>query len=124
MWILLALLLLLTACTTSETALPSYAYKTEEVRLAYEVATKYPEIGEAVPCYCGCVRLGHKNLRECYITPEGEYTEHASRCQLCIAEMVESYYMYRQGASLKEIREVIDGKYGEGYAEPTPTPLP
>lgn len=40
---------------------------TGKVRRAYEVAQKYPELLERMPCYCGCFKNnGHQNNLDCY----------------------------------------------------------
>lgn len=40
---------------------------TGKVRRAYEVAQKYPELLERMPCYCGCyVSDHHQNNLDCY----------------------------------------------------------
>jgi len=112
-----------------DVALPSYAQKSERVAMAYKVAVAYPEIGRAVPCYCGCKYVrnaqyptGHKNLRNCFVDDLGRFTPHGANCFICIDEMLESYEMYKQGRSLHEIRAAIDAKYAGRYADPTPTP--
>jgi hypothetical protein len=109
--------------------LPDYAYKSERVLTAYKIAVAYPEIGKAVPCYCGCkdVRTpqfptGHKNLYNCFLDDLGRFTSHGANCFICVDEMLESYEMYKKGYSLREIRAAIDGKYAGKYADPTPTP--
>lgn len=38
-----------------------------KVRQAYEVAQRYPELLERMPCYCGCYQSnGHQNNLDCY----------------------------------------------------------
>lgn len=112
-----------------EVALPDYAYKSERVLTAYRIAAAYPEIGRAVPCYCGCKDVrsqqfptGHRSLYNCFLSDDGRFTSHGANCFICVDEMLESYEMYRQGYSLQEIRAAIDGKYAGKYADPTPTP--
>ncbi len=111
--------------------LPDYAYKNERVLTAYRVAVAYPEIGRAVPCYCGCKDVrseqfptGHRSLYNCFLSDDGRFTSHGANCFICVDEMLESYQMYLQGNSLKQIRAAIDARYAGRYAEPTPTPWP
>ncbi|NOZ58133.1 MAG: hypothetical protein GXO66_00920 [Euryarchaeota archaeon] len=111
--------------------LPDYAYKNERVLTAYRIAVAYPEIGRAVPCYCGCKDVrseqfptGHKSLYNCFLSDDGRFTSHGANCFICVDEMLESYEMYRRGYSLQEIRATIDAKYAGRYADPTPTPWP
>jgi hypothetical protein len=111
--------------------LPDYAYRSERVLAAYKVAAAYPEIGRAVPCYCGCKDVrseqfptGHKNLYNCFLSDDGRFTSHGANCFICVDEMLESYEMYTKGYSLREIRAAIDARYAGRYADPTPTPWP
>jgi hypothetical protein len=42
---------------------------------------------EQVPCFCGCQdMLGHRNLEDCFVTPDSAWESHASGCQVCIDE--------------------------------------
>jgi hypothetical protein len=69
---------------------------------AYKYATEHPEILEQIPCYCGCGQHGsvesggkpHKSVRDCFITDEGVYDNHASFCDVCvgIATKAQSYF--------------------------------
>ena len=53
----------------------------------YEFARANPQIYEQIPCYCGCQSmLGHRNLEDCFVTPDGSWESHASGCQVCIDE--------------------------------------
>ena len=104
------------------TPLPSYAYNSSDTLSAYKVAISAPEALAAVPCYCGCGRSqGHVSLKECYLRPDGSYTDHASNCHLCVAEALDVGKWQAEGVSLKEIRSRIDQKYSD-YGTPTNTP--
>jgi len=38
-----------------------------EIRELYAYALSHPELLAYIPCYCGCVDIGHGNNRDCYI---------------------------------------------------------
>ncbi len=102
--------------------LPSYAYNSSDTLSAYKVAISAPEALSVVPCYCGCGRSqGHDNLKDCFLQPNGSYTDHASNCHLCVAEALDVGKWHAEGVSLKEIRSRIDQKYSD-YGTPTNTP--
>ena len=45
-----------------------------KVREAYQFAVANPDYLTNFPCYCGCVGMGHKSNRDCYIrqiNPDG-----------------------------------------------------
>ncbi len=70
--------------------LPEFAQKTGRVAEAYIYAVQNQDKLKYLACYCGCagmehsnVLLSHKNLKECYIKPDGSYEPHASECKLC-----------------------------------------
>jgi hypothetical protein len=107
--------------TEENVQLPSYAYTNPITLKAYRFATEHPEILEQIPCYCGCGGIGHESLRECYIDDNGEYTNHASFCDICIGEASKVQDYLAQGMSLKEIRQRIDSEYSK-YGPPTNTP--
>lgn len=102
-------------------ALPDYAYVSERSKQAYTVS-RIPEVGNAMeytPCYCGCVGIGHRYLKDCFSGEHGAY------CDLCQYEALDVYNLLKQGKSLKEIRNYIDLTYGNGRFGPgTNTPMP
>ncbi|WP_213421143.1 PCYCGC motif-containing (lipo)protein [Bhargavaea massiliensis] len=117
--------------TASAEELPSFLDdKPEDMQLVYKVAGSATEILEWMPCYCGCGdSAGHKSNMNCFISEVREdgsvvWDDHGTRCLVCLEIAVESVKMAQDGKSLKEIRETIDKTYNEGYAEPTPTPMP
>jgi hypothetical protein len=69
---------------------------------AYKYATEHPEVLEQIPCYCGCGQHGsvasegkpHKSVRDCFISDNGNYDNHASFCDTCVGiEMkAQSYF--------------------------------
>ncbi|MFQ5887354.1 MAG: PCYCGC motif-containing (lipo)protein, partial [Candidatus Hydrothermarchaeales archaeon] len=90
---------------------------------AYTIATEMPEILEKMPCYCSCVRVGHKSLKDCFLSSNGGYSQHGANCNLCIYEALDVKKWHEGGLDIKEIRSRIDEKYGGGrFAEGTDTP--
>jgi hypothetical protein len=115
--------------TKSIDHLPSFLNKhEEEMAILYQQAAKHQELLENIPCYCGCGdSAGHMNNYDCFVyenKADGSVTwdDHATKCGVCLEIAAEAIYEYQNGKSIKEIRQMIDEKYKEGYAEPTPTP--
>ena len=116
--------------TASVDTLPSFLDdKDDNMRLIYSSAAKNPDLLEYIPCYCGCGdSAGHESNLNCFVYKmEGEkvvWDDHGTRCELCLKIAAESIVKYKNGESIKEIRNFIDEQYKEGYAKPTPTPMP
>lgn len=117
--------------TASVEELPSFLdNKPEDMKLVYEVAGKATDIIEWMPCYCGCGEsAGHDSNKNCFIDEIREdgsvvWDDHSTRCQVCLETAIKSVQMTQEGKSLKEIRDHIDEAYGNGFAEPTNTPMP
>ncbi len=117
--------------TASANVLPTFLEgKQENIRLVYQVAGQSTEILEWMPCYCRCGESsGHKSNLNCFIQEKREdgsivWDDHGTRCLVCLEIAVQSAKMHQDGKSLKEIRQVIDETYKEGYAKPTPTDMP
>ena len=117
--------------TASIEVLPAFLDDQEPfIRGAYIVASQHTDILDWIPCYCGCGEIaGHQSNKNCFIHEVKEdgsvvWDDHGTRCGVCMQIAVESAEMKKDGMSLKEIREAIDHKYGEGYGNPTPTPMP
>jgi hypothetical protein len=66
-----------------ESALPDFVRGAPpQVREAYRFAIANRELLRAVPCYCGCGAMGHRDNLDCYIKsvrPDGtiEFEHHA-----------------------------------------------
>ena len=79
----------------------------------YELAKANPGVYEQVPCFCGCQEmLGHRNLEDCFVTPDGAWDSHASGCQICIDESQMIARMMAGGAGPQQIRERIIDSFG------------
>jgi len=82
--------------------LPDFAVTNAMTLKAYTYATEHPEVLEQIPCYCGCGQHGskasggkpHKSVRDCFISDNGTYDDHASYCDTCvgIAMKAQSYF--------------------------------
>lgn len=82
--------------------LPDFAVTNAMTLKAYKYATEHPEILEQIPCYCGCGEHGsitsggepHMSVRDCFISNDGIYDDHASFCDVCvgIATKAQSYF--------------------------------
>ncbi|MBW6517357.1 MAG: PCYCGC domain-containing protein [ANME-2 cluster archaeon] len=91
--------------------LPSYAYNNPVTLKAYGYTLKNPEVVEKIPCYCGCGGMGHKSLKNCFISDEGVYSSHASNCDICVGEVIRIKNLFDSGMYISEIKDVIDGEY-------------
>ncbi|GEK32937.1 PCYCGC motif-containing (lipo)protein [Kurthia sibirica] len=116
--------------TKSVTILPSFLHKKEELQQVYLAVGQSPELLENIPCYCGCGETAnHKSSVNCFIK---EYKiadaivwdDHGTRCDVCVNIAVEAINLQQEGKAVKEIRTIIDEKYKEGFAAPTPTKNP
>lgn len=84
-----------------------------EHRAHYEAAAADPDAFSRVTCYCGCEEfLGHRNLHECFVRPEGGWERHATGCSVCLAEAGEVAEMREQGVPVGDVIEHIDERFG------------
>lgn len=117
--------------TASASELPNFLRnQSEDLQLVYEVAAQAEGVLAWMPCYCGCGEsAGHGNNFNCFVKEIREdgavvWDDHGTRCLACVETAITSIQLKQEGKSLKEIRDVIDEQYKEGYAEPTDTPMP
>lgn len=116
--------------TASAGTLPSFLKgKDDNMRAIYAAAAKHADVLDQLPCYCGCWEsAGHKSNLNCFIVERNgdkvTWDDHGTRCGVCLDIAATAAVMTEEGKSPKEIRTYIDHTYSEGYAEPTPTPLP
>ncbi|MGM0835050.1 MAG: PCYCGC motif-containing (lipo)protein [Bacillota bacterium] len=117
--------------TDSVQELPAFLdQKSDDIKIIYAAAAKHQEVLEHIPCYCGCgTSAGHKSSYQCFVHEvyeDGslEWDDHGTRCGVCLEIAATAVVEYKDGKSIKEIREGIDEAYKEGYSSPTPTPMP
>lgn len=101
--------------------LPSYAFVSARSEQSYRVslnpAIQQGDVFSKIPCYCGCVGVGHESLKDCFLDDHGSY------CDVCQFEALETYDMVNKGLSIGEIRATIDSRYGNDKFGPgTKTP--
>ncbi|SDG76641.1 Protein of unknown function with PCYCGC motif-containing protein [Aneurinibacillus thermoaerophilus] len=117
--------------TAGPDQLPSFLKDFDpQVAKVYQAVGHNYKVVENIACYCGCGEsVGHKSNRDCFIhevKPDGKivWNSHGTTCVNCLHIAAESIMMKQEGKSLLDIRKYIDNKYKEGFAKPTPTPLP
>ena len=78
----------------------------------YEYARANPDVYAQIPCFCGCQEmLAHRNLEDCFVTPDGAWESHASGCQVCIDESQMAMRMMSRGMAPNLIRDRIVAHY-------------
>jgi hypothetical protein len=89
---------------------------------AYQFSVANREISEQMPCYCGCVGIGHETLYDCYVSSEPgeslEFDPHAQGCAICVDITHDTMRLMDEGRSPADIRAYIDETYAE-YGPPT-----
>lgn len=117
--------------TASIDVMPGFLDKQpEEIAAIYAAAPKFKDLLESMPCYCGCGdSAGHKNNYDCFVAENKEdgkivWDDHGTKCGTCLEIAAVSMSESADGKNPLEIRKMIDEKYKEGYAKPTPTPMP
>jgi hypothetical protein len=117
--------------TASVSQLPSFLDNLDpQIKAAYQIAAANHELLQSIPCYCGCGEsAGHLHNGNCFIKEvkaDGSviWDDHGTRCGTCMEIAVVSAKLKQEGKSVKEIRAFIDNAYKDGYAKPTPTPMP
>ncbi len=106
--------------------LPAFVYTSNVSLESYRLAVKEQALLLQEPCYCGCVNTAdppHRNLKECFIKPDGSFDEHGATCDLCGKIALDAADLKAQGLSPREIRERLDATYLE-YGKATDTPWP
>ncbi|MCL7475462.1 MAG: PCYCGC domain-containing protein [ANME-2 cluster archaeon] len=91
--------------------LPSYAYNNPVTLKAYGYTLKNSVVVEKIPCYCGCGGMGHKSLKNCFISDDGAYSSHASNCDICVGEVIRIKNLFDSGMYISEIKRIIDDEY-------------
>jgi hypothetical protein len=108
--------------------IPDYAQRNEEVKLAYEYALSNPQALTKIPCYCGCYRLGHQSVENCFVKEfkkdgEAVFEKHGAYCGMCYSIVLDAKKLLEQGKDISEVRQYIDNKYSKYGGQPTNTPL-
>lgn len=111
-----------------ESNLPINALRDPVVREAYEYVMENPEFLDYIPCYCNCYGLGHKNIKNCFVSEfksNGNivFDLHGTDCAICYYTVLDSKKLFQQGKSVHTIRDFIDNKYSQ-YGMGTSTPKP
>ena len=105
---------------------PSAPRPLSVVKAAYEFAARHPEVIGYVPCFCGCERGGHTSNESCFVAGRHNGTvtwdNHGIGCEICLDVATETMQMHNAGASVAQIRQLIEKKYAGFYAGHTPTP--
>lgn len=117
--------------TASVDVMPGFLDKqSKEIATIYAATPHFKEVLESMPCYCGCGEsAGHKNNYDCFVAENKEdgkivWDDHGTKCGTCLEIAAISMKEAANGKSTLDIRKMIDEKYNEGYAKPTPTPMP
>lgn len=117
--------------TASRDELPTFLNEySENIQIIYQAAGKSMELLQWIPCYCGCGdHAGHRSSLNCFVKQVNQngsvvWDDHGTRCNVCLEIAAEAIEMKQDGKTVKEIRQYIDEKYKEGYANPTDTPMP
>jgi len=90
---------------------------------AYRFAAANPDAAREVPCYCGCVGLGHASSYDCYVAGSGtggalEYDMHAVNCTVCVDITQDQMRMMDNGDPPDVIRAYLAENYAK-YGPPT-----
>ena len=91
---------------------------------AYRFVIANPAAAEAVPCYCGCVGLGHVSSYDCYVAEDAPdealvFDLHAANCTVCVDITHDQMRLMDAGLTPELIRGYIDSHYTK-YGPPTP----
>ncbi len=79
----------------------------------YGFARANADVYGQIPCFCGCQdMLGHRNLEDCFVTPDGAWESHASGCQVCIQESQMLMRMMGRGMDPGAMHDRIVASFG------------
>ena len=77
---------------------------------AYKIAAEIPKVLDSLFCYCYCKKEhNHKNLLTCFTS------DHGSKCDICINEVLYAHELFKKGKSLDYIIEAVDRKFYRPY---------
>lgn len=95
---------------------PKFVYISEPVQTAYKIAVKKTELLAKFLCYCFCEGMGHKNLSYCFLKKgvfEGKFDDHASNCNICVAQAMMAFLWDGIGATEAEMQKAMKEAYGK-----------
>jgi hypothetical protein len=79
----------------------------------YRFARANAGVYQQVPCFCGCQdMLGHRNLEDCFVTPDGAWESHAAGCAVCVDESQMVIRMMSRGMGPQMMSERIVAEFG------------
>jgi len=95
---------------------------------AYLFSLANPDLAQVIPCYCGCVGLGHLSSYDCYVTEARPneaivFEPHALVCGVCVDITQDAMRLLDDGRAPPDIRAYIDATYAI-FGPPTQTHLP
>jgi hypothetical protein len=78
---------------------------------AYNVAQEYPELLDAMYCYCYCKKtIGHKSLLSCFTD------RHAANCTICQDQAFYAKIMQKKGLDIGQVRKEVDRKFWRPFS--------
>jgi hypothetical protein len=84
---------------------------------AYRFAAANPDLLRDIPCYCGCVYMGHKNNLDCYVkelqATNVTFDEHASACGICVEITLDVMKLWSKGQDMDAIYAYIVATYSQ-----------
>ena len=88
------------------------------VQQAYQYASANPNVMKQIPCYCGCVSVGHISNYSCYVQGENSdgiltFDTHALGCSICVDITQDVMRLQREGKSIQEIKSYVDTTYSK-----------
>ena len=95
-----------------------------KIRESYQFATANLELTDTLPCYCGCIGLGHTSLYDCYVsgvdetTGETQFDDHAEYCSICNDITLDTMQMLDEGKSTSDIFAQVEADYAR-FGPPT-----
>ena len=99
-----------------------------DLRGPYAYAGVHPEVLRHIPCYCGCARVGHHSLLDCYRMSSSDgapkWSDPSTVCATCVNITREAALMLAGGMTPRQIRRAIDEHYGNSARVATQTPMP
>ena len=90
---------------------------------AYQFAYANPIAAREVPCYCGCVGLGHASSYDCYVSGikdgQPQLEPHALNCTVCVDITQDQMRLMDGNVNVETIRGYLEHNY-RAYGPPTP----